>query len=301
MAFLEMIRGGEARQVIPLDRDRLVLGRGRDADVYLKHVAVGREHARLVREGDAYYLEDLQSRGGTWLNGAQVHRARVRLKHNDRIQIADLVFIFHEGPASGSGEGRPRNGSDPRARWEQAAAELKAARATQWQMWGGLDNAVLARCLAGEADEAELRRFETVRSRHPALAELAELVRGALAGEMPRGELGRNLLLGVLALQRGLIDEVQLAEACAGRGPGSLSDFLARRQWLRPADRETLERLVGDRIREAGGDSRTALAACAGSAARRALAAAGDPEVRRLLHEVFRSAGGKPPRPPAGG
>jgi hypothetical protein len=305
MAFLELIRGGEARQLIPLDRDRTVLGRGRGADIALKHPAVGGEHACLVREGDAYYLEDLQTRGGIWLNGSQVFRTRVRLKENDRIQIADLVFTFHQGPASAPAEARTRDATEPRARWERAAAELSAARAAQRRTWGDLENAVLGRCLAGEASEGEMRQFEAARRRHPALWELAEVVRGVLGGEAPRGELGRNLLLGVLALQRGLIDEVQLAEASAAwaaGGQGSLADFLARRQWLRPADREGLERQLGERVREAAGDTRRALAACAGDSARRALAAAGDPEVRRFLHEAFRPAGRKsPPRPPGGG
>jgi hypothetical protein len=299
-----MIRGGEARQLIPLDRDRLVLGRGRGADIALKHPAVGAEHARLVREGDAYYLEDLQTRGGTWLNGAQVFRARVRLKENDRIQIADLVFTFHEGAAAVPAEARARAETDPRAGWQRACAELGEARAAQRRLWGDLENAALGRCLAGEASAGEMRLFEATRRRHPALAELAEVVRGALVGEAPRGDLGRNLLLGVLALQRGLIDEAQLAEASAAwaaGGQGSLADFLARRRWLRTADREGLERQLGDKVREAAGDTRRALAASAGDSARRALAAAGDPEVRRFLHEAFRPAGGKPPRPPAGG
>ncbi len=303
MAFLEMIRGGESRRLIPLNRDRMVLGRGRDADIAVQHAAVGREHACLVREGDAYYLEDLQSRGGTWLNGAQVHRGRARLKENDRIQIADLVFTFHEGNAPAPAASRARAAADPRARWERAAAELGAARAAQRRMWGELGNAVLGRCLAGEAGEAEMRQFESARRRHPALAELAEVV-GVALGADPRGDFGGNLLMGVLTLQRGLIDEVQLAEASAAwaaGGQGGLADYLARRQWLRPADREGLERLLGERVREAGGDTRRALAACAGDAARRALAAAGDPEVRRFLHEAFRPAGAKRPRPPAGG
>jgi hypothetical protein len=150
-----------------------------------------------------------------------------------------------------------------------------------------------------------MRRFEAARRRHPALSELAELVQAALGSEGGRGDLGHSLLLGVLALQRGLIDELQLAEGCAAwaaGGQGTLADALARRQWLRPADREGLERLLGERVREAGGDTRRALAACAGNAARRALAAAGDPEVRRFLHETFRPNGGnRPPRPPARG
>jgi hypothetical protein len=195
-------------------------------------------------------------------------------------------------------------GGGPGGKWEMAAAELRSARQQQRATWGDLDDAVLGRCLAGEASPAEQRQFEAALGQHPALAELADLVRGALAGE-PRGELGRNLLFGALALQLARIDEGQLAEACAAwaaRREQSLADLLARRGWLGSVARAEVERLLSRHLRQAGGDVRTALAACAGEPARRALAAAGDPEVRHFLHEAVRQPGGNPPpRPPAGG
>jgi tetratricopeptide (TPR) repeat protein len=60
-----------------------------------------------------------------------------------------------------------------------------------------------------------------------------------------------NLLLGVLALQSGLIDAANFAEACsawAARQDAALADVLAERGWLGPADRADLERLVQRRL-----------------------------------------------------
>jgi serine/threonine-protein kinase len=54
-----------------------------------------------------------------------------------------------------------------------------------------------------------------------------------------------NLLLGVFALQAGLIDGRQFVEACtawAERRQGSLADLLAERGWLTPAGRAEVER-----------------------------------------------------------
>src|SRR4051812_20166608 len=55
----------------------------------------------------------------------------------------------------------------------------------------------------------------------------------------------RNLLLGVLALQAGLIDPAQLAEVCpawAAERARPLAELLVERGWLSPADRARLER-----------------------------------------------------------
>jgi hypothetical protein len=322
MAKLVVVRGENQGASIALDRGSMVLGRRSDCEIVLSHKAAARCHARIVREGDDYYLEDLNSRNGTWLNGARIH-GRVPLRQGDRIRIAEHELVF-DSPEPSAAELHvpaldrdtelretetvieaepPRTGGGPGRGWQTAAAELRAARQRQRATWGDLDDALLGRCLAGEASPAELRQFETALGQHPALAELADLVRGALAGE-PRGELGRNLLFGVLALQLDLIDEGQLTEACAGwaaRKDQGLADLLARRGWLGPVDRADVERFLSRELRKAGGNVRTALAACAGEPARRALAAVSDPELRRFVHEALRQPGGNPPPRPGGG
>ena len=45
-----------------------------------------------------YYLEDFNSRNGTFLNGRPVSE-RELLPENDEVQICDLAFIFHLSPA----------------------------------------------------------------------------------------------------------------------------------------------------------------------------------------------------------
>jgi DNA-binding CsgD family transcriptional regulator len=76
---------------VPIDRDVLVIGRSRDADVQLDVVGVSRKHARITRgAGSTLNLVDLGAKNGTWLNGERVDVAA--LHHGDRIQIADVVL-----------------------------------------------------------------------------------------------------------------------------------------------------------------------------------------------------------------
>jgi serine phosphatase RsbU (regulator of sigma subunit) len=58
---------------------------------------VSREHARIVRMGEGYGIEDLGSVNGTFVNGQRV-QGRLRLADQDRIQLYDVGLRFHEGP-----------------------------------------------------------------------------------------------------------------------------------------------------------------------------------------------------------
>ena len=92
-------------ETFPLIFETMVLGRHPYCEVVLDHGAVSREHARISRDKDRYYIEDLHSRNGTYLNGKQVERKQP-LFNGDVIRICDLEFIFYsesiERPPSGS-------------------------------------------------------------------------------------------------------------------------------------------------------------------------------------------------------
>lgn len=80
----------------PLQKDEVILGRGEECDIVLPERQVSRQHVRIFREGDAYYVEDLESRNGTWVN-KQPLKERRRLYDNDVIEIAMVVRLQFVG------------------------------------------------------------------------------------------------------------------------------------------------------------------------------------------------------------
>jgi len=62
----------------PVERDRFLIGRGRHCDLVVESAKVSREHAVIRREGDAWWIEDLGSSNGTWLDRARIDRRRIR-------------------------------------------------------------------------------------------------------------------------------------------------------------------------------------------------------------------------------
>ena len=72
---------------------------------------------------------------------------------------------------------------------------------------------------------------------------------------MPRLGSDQNLLFGVLALQAGLLDPLQFADACsawATRLDCALADLLVERHWLTAEDRAEVERLLERKLRKQG-------------------------------------------------
>ena len=101
MAMLQLFKGSGPGEELPLKGDRVILGRHPDCDVVLDAAAVSRQHAQILEENGQYYVEDLHSRNGTFVNGRLIQGRQV-LEDGDRLKICDLSFTFHTaGPATG--------------------------------------------------------------------------------------------------------------------------------------------------------------------------------------------------------
>jgi hypothetical protein len=100
MATLELVKGSAAGTRYELDGDRAVIGRSADCEVPLDVPAVSRRHAAILRDRGHYFVEDLQSRNGTFLNDTRV-TDRAPLGEGDRLVICDQEFRFYTGDGTG--------------------------------------------------------------------------------------------------------------------------------------------------------------------------------------------------------
>ena len=73
---------------VSIDRGRMVIGRGRKADLALAEATISRAHAAIGFDGQVFYIEDLGSTNGTLVNGSRV--GRQVLKRDDEIQMGKL-------------------------------------------------------------------------------------------------------------------------------------------------------------------------------------------------------------------
>ncbi len=87
--------GGEESFLIEGD-SFLVGGRNDQADGRLHAAGVSRNHARITREEQTYYIEDLNSRNGTYINGKLLpYKQKCQVKPGDRLRFAREEYVFY--------------------------------------------------------------------------------------------------------------------------------------------------------------------------------------------------------------
>lgn len=99
MSVLVILRGPEAGRHFTLPTTRTTLGRNTDCSVSLAGKQVSRQHAYLDHHDGQYFLQDLGSSNGTFLNGkrlpANVPHA---LTERDTFQIGPYLFAIRPAP-----------------------------------------------------------------------------------------------------------------------------------------------------------------------------------------------------------
>ena len=78
---------------IPLDQERVTIGRRADNDVCLPNLAVSGEHAAVVTILDDSFLEDLGSTNGTLVNGNAI--VKHFLRDRDEIDVGRHKFVYY--------------------------------------------------------------------------------------------------------------------------------------------------------------------------------------------------------------
>jgi phosphoserine phosphatase RsbU/P len=94
-----VIREGDHARTIPISALPFTIGRQPDSNLFLPHTQVSRRHAVLDRDNDGYFLQDIGSRHGTFVNGVRSKTAH--LQSGDRIQLglSNVSLLFLSSPS----------------------------------------------------------------------------------------------------------------------------------------------------------------------------------------------------------
>ncbi|MDP3065272.1 MAG: FHA domain-containing protein [Methanobacteriaceae archaeon] len=65
--------------------------------VHEKLLYIGKEHFKMTRMDDGFYIEDLDTKNGTWVNGENIKGLRkIKLRHHDEIDVAHALTIEYQ-------------------------------------------------------------------------------------------------------------------------------------------------------------------------------------------------------------
>jgi hypothetical protein len=91
-AVIEIVGGSLPRSTLKIPSDTFTIGRSSENDLVISNPEVSRHHASLRRAQGAWFIQDQNSRGGTYVNDQLV--SATRLNSGDQITIGDTTFIF---------------------------------------------------------------------------------------------------------------------------------------------------------------------------------------------------------------
>jgi len=87
-----------------LGEQPIAVGRDASANVVVDDATLSRRHFMIELEAGSYFLKDLASQNGTWVDGKPAQRTKLR--HHDCILAGRTIFLFSE-QTSGSASNSP--------------------------------------------------------------------------------------------------------------------------------------------------------------------------------------------------
>jgi len=78
-------------QIFSVQTSEVVLGRHEECDILLPYADVSRRHCRIQQDQDRWFMSDLSSTNGVYVNDIKV--AKVELKDGDRLRIGSYNFL----------------------------------------------------------------------------------------------------------------------------------------------------------------------------------------------------------------
>ncbi len=88
-------RGPNAGSKFFLDSDETQVGRHPESDIFLDDVTVSRRHAEFRRRDGKFFIHDVGSLNGTYVNRQQVDETQ--LANGDELQIGRFKLTFYTG------------------------------------------------------------------------------------------------------------------------------------------------------------------------------------------------------------
>lgn len=79
---------------VPLRTENVLVGRSMACDIRLENESISLKHAKLICQDNKWYIQDLKSTNGTYLNHKKVQR-KMRLRDNMLVQFGQVECEFH--------------------------------------------------------------------------------------------------------------------------------------------------------------------------------------------------------------
>lgn len=92
-AYLVNMGSGDVGKRYPIVSRVSYIGRDEANQIAIANEAISKKHAKMTFTDGKFYIEDLSSSNGTFLNGSRVH-TRTALKNGDLLRLGAIIVKF---------------------------------------------------------------------------------------------------------------------------------------------------------------------------------------------------------------
>ncbi len=75
-------------------KENTIIGRNKKCDIYIKDPFMSKENTLIYIQDGKFYIKDLGSTNGTFVNGKQLLEKPAKLKDSDKVTIGNIDFLF---------------------------------------------------------------------------------------------------------------------------------------------------------------------------------------------------------------
>lgn len=98
MAKLYILRGPEKGKSFDLEEEVVTVGRGSESQIQIRDKSISRRHMEIIKKEDKYFIKDLESKNGTYVNGQRISPGK-ELEIEQGLPIAAGKSLFCVGEA----------------------------------------------------------------------------------------------------------------------------------------------------------------------------------------------------------
>jgi signal transduction histidine kinase len=97
MSMLYILNGVSKNRTLHFNKDLIYIGRSAENDIQIKDKHISRTHLKVTRKDGRYFVEDLRSENGTYVNGELIPANReFEINPGDPVRIGNTVFSLDE-------------------------------------------------------------------------------------------------------------------------------------------------------------------------------------------------------------
>ena len=93
-------KGPRPGQVFPLTLDTITIGRDPLSDIVLNDPEISRHHAKILRQGDGYELQDMGSTNGSFVDGKRMGGDPIALQPGQVVMLGSNVTLIYQATSA---------------------------------------------------------------------------------------------------------------------------------------------------------------------------------------------------------